>query len=380
MHPMRLSDFADARDNNFSLIRIIAALTVLVSHTFPLAMGSGTADLVGPRLGMPLGTIAVDVFFITSGFLVTSSLLNRQSTLEFLWARALRIFPGHLVMLLLVVFLVGASLTTLSISDYLTSNAIYAYLAKCATLITGVIYELPGVFDRNPLPHVVNGSLWSMPFELKMYLILALVWAALGTARSLRAHGFTLVVAIFAAASGMFVLADHFWFHASRQFAHLFFMFFAGAACHVLRGRILLSRAWFLAFAATLFISSVDKDAFFVAYTCLLPYVLLFLAYVPTGVVRRYNMLGDYSYGIYIYAFPVQQSVVALVPGVSVRQLIVIAGIATTLISILSWHLIEKRALGLKEIFTVWSDNWRFTRFDGQDAPVQRPFCGPQRR
>jgi peptidoglycan/LPS O-acetylase OafA/YrhL len=348
---MRLSDLADGRENNFNLIRIIAALAVLVSHSFPLALGTGTSEPVGRYLGISLGTLAVDVFFITSGFLVTSSLLNRQRTLEFLWARTLRIFPGHLVMLLLVVFLLGASFTTLSVPDYLTSKAIYGYLAKCGILIAGVTYELPGVFDRNPLPHAVNGSLWSMPFELRMYLILALVWTALGIARRFRDPGFGLVMVVFAAASGLFVIADHFWFHASRQFAHLFFMFFVGGAFYVSRGRVHLSGAVFLACAIALLVSSVNKQAFFVAYICLLPYVLLFLAYVPAGLVRRYNRLGDYSYGTYIYAFPVQQSVVALIPGVSVFQLIAIAGTATTLISMLSWHLIEKRALGFKELF-----------------------------
>ncbi len=101
---MRLSNFTDGRDNNFSLIRIIAAFAVLITHSFALAIGTGEAEPFQKFLGMTMGTIAVDIFFITSGFLVTSSLLTRQSVIEFVWARVLRIYPALLVMLCLTVF------------------------------------------------------------------------------------------------------------------------------------------------------------------------------------------------------------------------------------------------------------------------------------
>ena len=99
---MKLSDFTSGRDNNFNLIRIIAALAVLVTHSFALATGTSAAEPFQKTLGMTIGSIAVDIFFITSGFLVTGSLLTRKSFIdfiEFVWARVLRIFPALLVML-----------------------------------------------------------------------------------------------------------------------------------------------------------------------------------------------------------------------------------------------------------------------------------------
>jgi len=104
---------------------------------------------------------------------------------------------------------------------------------------------------------------------------------------------------------------------------------------------------WPLAIA--LAIAASNQQAFFVVYILSTAYILFYLAYVPSGVVRKYNRLGDYSYGIYIYAFPVQQSIAALFPGISILQMILISAIVTTLLAILSWHLLERRSLKLKE-------------------------------
>ena len=345
-----LSEAASGRKNNFNLIRIVAALAVLVSHSYPIASGPSTPDMLSPTLGISLGEVAVDVFFITSGFLVTSSLASRQNTIEFLWARCLRIFPGLWVMLLLTAFLLGPAFSSLPTTEYFAAESIYRYLAKCGTLITGVSYELPGVFDRNPFPRAVNGSLWTMPYELKMYLMLAIVWLALGIAKRNRRRWFNSAVVTLAAVSAVFVVADHFWSLPSRQFAHFCYAFFIGAGAFVLRDRVTLSRRTFSALALAVAASSLNKDVFFVAYTLFLPYLVLFLAYVPSGLVRAYNKLGDYSYGVYIYAFPVQQAIVAAAPGISVPQLVATACAITLLLAVASWHFVEVHALALKKL------------------------------
>lgn len=169
---MKLSNFTEGKDNNFNLIRIVAALAVLVTHSFALAIGTGDAEPFRNTLGMTMGAIAVDVFFITSGFLVTGSLFTRQSAIEFIWARSLRIFPALLVMLVLTVFVLGVYFTSLPVDSYLRNSMTHRYFLSCATLVAGITYNLPGVFEGNPYKSAVNGSLWTMPYEIKMYLIL----------------------------------------------------------------------------------------------------------------------------------------------------------------------------------------------------------------
>ncbi|MEI6334978.1 MAG: acyltransferase [Methylococcaceae bacterium] len=353
---MKLSNYSQGRDNNFNLIRIIAALAVLVTHSFALAIGTGDAEPFRGTLDMTMGSIAVDVFFITSGFLVTSSLLNRQSIIEFIWARALRIFPALLMMLFLTVFLLGVLFTTLPIPTYLSLSETYIYLAKCATLFMGVAHYLPGVFDSTPYDREVNGSLWTMPHEVRMYAVLASVWFVLRITPKLQLIGFKVIVVTFALMAGIYILAGHLYFHfespesSVSRFAKLFFMFFVGATFYILREYINLSRWLFWFLVIGLAVATSNKHAFFVIYVFASAYILFYLAYVPSGLIRKYNQLGDYSYGIYIYiyAFPVQQSVAALIPGVSVIQMILISATFTILLAILSWHILERRALKLK--------------------------------
>lgn len=344
---MKLSNFTEGRDNNFSLIRIVAALAVLVSHSFALAIGASSAQPFQKILGMTIGEIAVDVFFITSGFLVTSSLLTRQSFIEFVWARVLRIFPALLIMLLLVVFGLGIFFTTLPVTSYLTNSAIYEYLLKCATLINGVAFHLPGVFESNPYKKAVNGSLWTMPYEVRMYAILAVGWVVLGVIKKSRLEIFKAAVVASYAVYTILIIACHFYF--PTEFSRFFLMFFSGAAFFVLRDYIKLYHSIFWLFVVTLVSASlIYIHLFFAVYVMTVSYVLFYLAYIPSGYVRKYNKLGDYSYGVYIYAFPVQQSVVALIPGVSVWAMIVISACVTLLLAVLSWHLLERRMLSLK--------------------------------
>lgn len=133
------------------------------------------------------------------------------------------------------------------------------------------------------------------------------------------------------------------------QTAWLFFMFFSGASFYVLKEHITLSRLFFWIFVIALLLSAIaNKHAFFVVYALTIAYVLFYIAYVPSGRIRKYNQMGDYSYGVYIYAFPIQQSVAALVPGASVLSMLSISASATFLLAALSWYLLERRALGLK--------------------------------
>jgi peptidoglycan/LPS O-acetylase OafA/YrhL len=345
---MKLKDLASGRNNNLNLIRMLAALAVLVSHSFALSIGTPDAEPFRSSIDMTPGLIAVDVFFVASGFLVTASLLFRQSALEFVWARALRIFPALWVMMLLTVFALGVGLTTWPKSHYLTSASTYIYFVKCSTLVRGVVYRLPGVFDGNPCGNAVNGSLWTLPLELKMYAILVLVWLGLRSTRDFRLRLFQAVVILFAGISGSYLLVCNFNNPRTFTFEKLFYMFFAGASLYVLRGHVPISKWLFGLALLCLAVATCDKRAFFAVYVCAIPYLLVYLAYAPSGWIRTYNELGDYSYGMYLYAFPIQQSVAMLIPEVSVVQMVMISFVATVLVSVLSWHLVEQRALRLK--------------------------------
>lgn len=345
---MKLIDAIKGRDNNFNLIRILAALAVLLTHSFPLALGDAAQEPLRASLGMSLGMIAVDVFFITSGFLVSASLMRQPSLWTFLWARVLRIFPGLLVMLLFSVFVLGAALSTLPLAEYLASSQTYDYLAQCATLVLGVSYTLPGVFASNPYALAVNGSLWTMPHEVHLYGLLAAIWLGLRLLPQLRPALFRALTLALTLASGAALLRQHFYGPEIDPVLQLYFMFFCGASLYCLRQFIVLSHRQFGCCLLVLLLSSLNREVFFVVYLLTLGWLLCYLAYIPAGWLRHYNRIGDYSYGVYIYAFPVQQSIAALLPGVGVWQMMWLSAVLTLSLAVLSWHAVEQRCLRFK--------------------------------
>ena len=184
-----------------------------------------------------------------------------------------------------------------------------------------------------------------------MYTILLTIWSIARIIREHRLFTFTVCAIACFFSSGIFILTKYLIFHNECQFARLFFMFFSGATFYVLKKYIHLTRSFLWPIVILLFFSVGNKHLFYVVYTLSIAYLVFYSAYVPSGYVRKYNLLGDYSYGIYIYAFPVQQSVAALIPGVSVLHMIFISACVTILLAAISWHILEKRALGLKGSF-----------------------------
>lgn len=351
---MKLSAFVFGRDNNLNLIRIIAASAVLITHSFSIATGTPSAE---PKLamfgGMTPGAMAVDVFFVISGFLVTLSLLARKSLVDFVLARVLRIAPALFVVLLLTTLILGPYFTTHSIESYFSDSGIYTYFMKCQSLFFGVEYNLPGVFENNPYRNAVNGSLWSMKHEVRLYAGLGLLWLMLLAFPINRERYFGIAIICLCGISGFYLLWTYARFDTVNTVLKLAYFFFAGGAYAILRERVSVTDFGFYIFSALLICSGfLGENYFFFTYVVLLPYLLLYLAYVPSGFVKKYNKIGDYSYGVYIYAFPIQQSIAAIFIGVSVANLLIISLVVTLVISVGSWHLVEKKMLDLKSYFS----------------------------
>jgi peptidoglycan/LPS O-acetylase OafA/YrhL len=348
---VRLSECAVGRDNNFNLIRLLAALSVIFSHSVAVLGLPSDREILFDRLGFSAGEIAVDVFFVASGFLVTGSLVDRGSLVAFLWARALRIYPALWVMLVLTVFLLAPALTTLPLADYFRAQETYEYLWKCATLAGGVRYSLPGVFESPPLKGEFNGSLWTLPIELRMYLHLATAWVVLAVVPAIRVRALTLIAPMAAGAFLAVILHGRLSGGPFNPANIRVFMFLAGTTLYLWRDRVRLSRGAMAALFATLAFASFDKSAFFVAYVLGLAPLVLHLAYVPGGRVRSFNAWGDYSYGVYIYAFPIQQTLARIFPAMSLLAMVALSVLLTLAVAVLSWRGIERRALARKGDF-----------------------------
>lgn len=345
-----LIDYATGNDNNLNLLRFVAASLVLYSHCFPLALGWGASDPIASLSGISLGEIAVDVFFIISGFLIAASFYSRNNIWVFIWSRVLRIYPALVVAIFFCVFFVGAWFTEVGLKEYFLDPGTAIFLVKNSTLVFGVECVLPGVFESAPCKYSVNGSLWTLPYEILMYVVLACALTLLNYVDKQPDRKVTkFIVGVVCSFAVCLHVANHFMDFFPVELLRLFSMFFIGCAFFLWREKICISSKWTFLSIIVLLAALIHNDLFFVVYTLTLPLILFFLAYIPSGRIRKYNQCGDYSYGMYIYAYPVQQSVVELFPGISVLGMFVVSFFVTLFLSIISWHLVEKRFLKLKK-------------------------------
>lgn len=332
------------RENNFDFLRFFAAALVLFAHSYPL---------VGRREDEPLtlligyekgGSIAVGIFFVMSGYLIASSWLASSSPQSFLLKRALRIFPALIVAVLLTTFVLGPLVSQLDLSAYLTENGTWTYLQNIL-LVTR--YELPGVFSGNSFPDVVNGSLWTLPLEVLMYIGVML----LGLTGFLKRRLIFLPIAVLA--------VGHFWLlgklgidsYFIKNICKLGMLYYSGAALFLHRDDIPW-RGWIAALLAIALVATFRTAIGPLVYFVALPYLVLYLAYAPLPWVSRFGKYGDFSYGLYIYAFPFQQlSVYLFGPQLGVLGLTLIAFVPTLVFAALSWHLVEAPAMRLKRLF-----------------------------
>lgn len=355
--PLRLITVIDSKNNNFNLIRMIAATAVIFSHSFALALGERGFEPIKNILGMSLGEIAVNIFFITSGLLVTRSLCFRNNLRQFVIARALRIYPA-LITCTLVCAILGIMLSNLSFNDYIADNNFIKFIFYNSTIIITDFQILPGVFEQAPYDSSVNGSLWTLPWELRMYCVLLGVGLLISISSYFKLRVNIIPFAIIAIA--LISTLYHFHYHLNNEI-HWFYSkasrflstFFLGACLYIIKDHIVLSKKALLGCSLFLLIALLfSKDAFYVFFTLISPYIILCVAYFPKGKILQYNKLGDYSYGTYIYAWPIQQTLAITFVGIKPVEMMFATFILTLIFAITSWHLIEKPTMKLKRYYT----------------------------
>jgi peptidoglycan/LPS O-acetylase OafA/YrhL len=315
-----------SRANAFDLVRFMAPFAVLYSHSFPL---TGRPDN-GP------GALAVYVFFIISGYLIAQSWEYDPHPLRFATKRVLRIIPALVVVIVVSTFAIGPVTTALGTLEYFRSPQTYAYLFGGALAPCG---RLPGVFDHLPNP-CMNGPLWTLPYEMVMYGVIALLGMLLP--RRLFGFGLLLAFSLFFIAHALewnrlpilWRLAGQF-----RQDAMLWCCFFILASL-IWSYRIPLNRYVGVA-AAIIAFSGIPYAMLFA-----LPYAVL--TFATQHRFFGFSRYGDFSYGVYIWAFPVQQLVVSA--GITAwLPSFLLTAVLTLCLAALSWHFIEAPALRLKK-------------------------------
>lgn len=336
----RIADRAGGRDNNFDLIRMLAATGVMVSHAWPVTLGEGVAEPFETFLkGDNLGRACVFAFFVISGFYITRSFCLKRDVRAFLSARILRLWPGLIVMFLMVTGLVGwlgssdPGATWGGAADYILSGlTLYGH------------DTLPAVFQDNPVPGVVNGSLWTLFYEVVCYSGV-LICGVLGLFDRPR---------LFAGLAALFLVAYFAGPHLTGRYdvllvLYLGWPFLVGMCLYLGAKHVPLSPLIALALMG-LTVLLRSTPLFLPVFILALGYTVMWLGFARIPGIRAYNRLGDYSYGMYVYAFPVQQLAAQYGTPDPLTNLAVALPI-TLVLAVLSWHLVEAPALSLRRRF-----------------------------
>ncbi len=341
---IRLGDHTAGRDNNTQLLRLLAATGVIAFHSRALSGHWNDAPLFSSSGDLNLGALGLNCFFVLSGFLVTQSWLRRPHLPAFLAARMLRIYPALFVAVALSILLAGLS-SALPWGRFLTDPVTSAF-ARHNAFGWRVEYLLPGAFKTNPFPNAVNGSLWTLPVELRLYVAVAILGVC-GVLARRNAHAIALgaLVALFIVKPQSLPLPTR-----DKAVFELALLFALGSFAYVWRDRIPLSLVVLMAGGAAYLWNPGDLMRG-IWFAPLMAYGVLVFAYHPVVRLPRLNRGGDYSYGLYVYAFPVQQTIVFHATRLTSVELFVQSLLATLLLAAVSWHFLERPLLGLKSRF-----------------------------
>jgi peptidoglycan/LPS O-acetylase OafA/YrhL len=329
--------------DNFDALRLLAAVVVVYGHSFPIS------GAVSPGiLGNPVQTLAVKVFFVVSGFLVIESWRRDRSWVRYLWRRGLRIFPGLFMCIFLSTLVLGPLVTSIPLEEYFKNPWFARYFGNLALYPS---YTLPGVFDRNVYPNALNGSLWTLPVEFLMYLVSPFVIAWVKVEKFAIVLASLVVCALAIYVVRLYPSHDPIVFYGTSLTYTLDVApyFFLGAAWRI----VAPMRVYHLqaAFLSVLLLAVLPEKLvpYEIGAFVVLPYAILSFALAKPALFGAIGRIGDLSYGVYIYGFPIQQLVSYFFhTGGKPYLNFLMAIIPTMTLAAVSWHFMERRLLSFK--------------------------------
>ena len=332
-----------AKVNNFNLMRFLFASLVLVSHSYELLDGSRVHEPLTVLFGsLSFGEVAVDAFFLLSGFLIAKSWASSPSIRTFVVKRVLRIVPGFVVAYM-------ASLLFFGLIGWRFDFAYYKQIVPMVMLKNLILLHPPDVAIAFPGSNydLLNGSMWTIQFEFACYIFLCAVgvsglfsrrWPVIGLA-------IALITANIVVKSGFGGIIDHYYL---SRFIRLSGVFLAGSVYFVYIERIRFE--YRIALFAVVFLIALMYSRLFAeaAFSVAGGYLLLFLSF-RLELLKKFSMaMPDYSYGIYLYGWPAQKVVISFFAVREPMLVILLSLLMAIVFGALSWYFIERPFMLMK--------------------------------
>lgn len=345
------------RSNNFDFLRLLFASFVIITHSYPLT-GNKECDLFCQIFNgqSNLSYIGVRGFFVISGYLIFQSLLNSKTILNYYWKRVLRIFPALIAVLMLSTIFCFFAYT--GFNNYWSNSSTWTYAPKNIFFYFYSQPEIDGVFEGNRYRPAINGSLWTIPYEFTGYLLVSCFYfiRKRDTLLKLFLGIIVVVLLIFAMyfpnRGGNFNFIADFFGLGNNLFINLFCYFFMGSFLATLKLEKLSQKTKYLFFFISIIATfiSLKLNVFDQVQFVGISLSTIFFCISSTPYLNRTGkILGDLSYGIYIFSFPVQQFIEYFYKP-SVLEMIFVSFAITVILAHFSWIFIEKQALKFKNI------------------------------
>lgn len=341
-----------SKENNFDFLRLLLASLVIVSHSYPLS-GFGNYEILAnfSEKQIDFGSLAVNCFFIISGYLILISLQRSRNIIDYSWKRLLRLFPA-LIALLIITMLFLPFIYKGTQEHIFQEESYWSYFFRNLSLYH-IQFNISGIFETNPFRGMINGSLWTLCYEFTMYFILVpLFWV-----KNQKKLLIIIIGSVFILSYILSLFFPNFYDYffqivkmKSSNFYRLSSFFLAGSLMVFLNQKFLMKREVLL---ISLLVSLLTL--YYGGFTFLSPVVLPFLV-IGFGlrstkyISNLSHRIGDLSYGIYIYGFLVQQTLMYLFE-LQTYSLMLFSLIITIILSYFSWHYIERVFLRYKNRF-----------------------------
>ena len=365
---MPMNNFGKNKKNSIGFLRLFLASLVVYSHSYYLG-GFGDEPLSYLTHGKAfLGGIAVPAFFVISGILITESYMRCDSLYVFIWHRALRLLPALWICLVVTAFFFAVIISYFSAitwSEFLTTKVTPLQYVLGNALDPRKYISIGTTLSSNFRPCDWNGSLWTLFYEASAYLIVAGMGVS-GLLNRYRKIGIVIILIYLA----LFIFVKSGFFSHSGIFNFIqkvfntkgkimILHFLSGVLWVLIRyDRPLLKNIPYI-FGVASFIAlfaGLISGSFSLISPFALPPFLVFIADILPLKDFEKQVGGDYSYGLYVYGYPIQQILVFFgFAQFGILAFVLVSLLAALSFAFLSWHLIEKRALSYKNWKLTWS-------------------------
>lgn len=329
---MLLNKVLQKENNNLDVFRVIAAVMVIYGHANAFLPGEGRGDIVARFLPFDYsGSLAVKLFFFLSGLVVTNSLIEKD-VYQFVASRFFRLWPALTVVLVAWAFVIGPIVSTNSFYEYFTNPQVYEYVFH--GLIMDIRYDLPGVFQGGPT-NAVNGSLWSIPFEVYAYIVLVAVFLLDAINSKPLMVVFFLVIVIDPIVGNKLLFT---WLPQNPEVNLLAPCFAFGSLFAVFKDSIKINFKCLAGACVVFYLFRASLYNFYLFYAAFF-YFIVFVS--SRAWMLKFKPRFDVSYGMYLWGWPVQQIMAQNFQPLGVLFNQISSVIIAALLGYVSWRCIE---------------------------------------